>query len=107
MGNPRHAVQVRQAVEYYTDIPVLGELPRLRENPLPERHMGLELSPASRNPHIRAEREHILNFLAAYAEEHIDLDVALKAASAGTARAGTARAAPRRGRAPPHRLCAG
>lgn len=82
VGNPRHAVQVRQAVEYYTDIPVLGELPRLRENPLPERHMGLELSPASRNPHIRAEREHILNFLAAYAEEHIDLDVALKAASA-------------------------
>lgn len=82
VGNPRHAAQVRQAVEYYTDIPVLGELPRLRENPLPERHMGLELSPASRDPHIRAERERILDFLAAYAEEHIDLDVVIKAASA-------------------------
>lgn len=53
VGNPRHAAQVRQAVEYYTDIPVLGALPRLRENPLPERHMGLELSPASREPRVQ------------------------------------------------------
>lgn len=81
VGNPRHAAQVRQAVEYYTDIPVLGELPRLRENPLPERHMGLELSPASRDPHVRAERERILDFLAAYAAEHINLDAVLAAAS--------------------------
>ena len=61
VGNPRHAEQVRQAVEYYTDIPVLGALPRLRENPLPERHMGLELSPSSREPRVQEERERILD----------------------------------------------
>lgn len=82
VGSPRHASQVRQAVEHYTDIPVLGELPRLRKNPLPERHMGLELSPAARDPRIRAERENILDLLAAHVAEHIDLDAVLNAARA-------------------------
>lgn len=84
VGNPRHAEQVRQAVEYYTDIPVLGALPRLRENPLPERHMGLELSPASREPRVQEEREKILDRLAAIVAEHIDLDGILEAASSTT-----------------------
>lgn len=40
-ANVRHRAMLRQCIEYYTDIPVLGALPRLRENPIPERHMGL------------------------------------------------------------------
>ncbi|MFP4128035.1 MAG: cobyrinate a,c-diamide synthase [Desulfonatronovibrionaceae bacterium] len=37
----RHRTITRQAVEKYTDVPVLGALPRLKQNPIPERHMGL------------------------------------------------------------------
>ncbi len=43
VAGERHAALLRQAMEEYTDIPVLGVLPRLSENPLPERHMGLSL----------------------------------------------------------------
>lgn len=37
----RHRRILRQAIEHYTDVPVLGELPKMRDNPIPERHMGL------------------------------------------------------------------
>lgn len=37
----RHRSMLRQCIEHYTDIPVLGALPRLKVNPIPERHMGL------------------------------------------------------------------
>lgn len=49
IGSARHGRLARQAIERHTGIPVLGEIPRLPENPIPERHMGL-LS-------IHAERE--------------------------------------------------
>ncbi len=41
VGSLRHGDIVQKSIEYYTDIPVLGALPRLEHNPLPERHMGL------------------------------------------------------------------
>lgn len=34
---------LRRSIEHYTDVPVLGAIPRLAHNPLPERHMGLML----------------------------------------------------------------
>ncbi|MGE4290672.1 MAG: cobyrinate a,c-diamide synthase [Desulfovibrio sp.] len=37
----RHRGMLRQAIEQYTDVTVIGALPKLRENPIPERHMGL------------------------------------------------------------------
>jgi len=37
----RHRNILREAIEHYTDVPVLGTLPKMRENPIPERHMGL------------------------------------------------------------------
>lgn len=37
----RHRSILRAAIEEYTDIPVLGMLPKLPANPIPERHMGL------------------------------------------------------------------
>ncbi len=37
----RHRSVLRAAIEQYTDIPVLGMLPKLSRNPIPERHMGL------------------------------------------------------------------
>ncbi len=37
----RHRSILRQCIETYSRLPVLGALPRLRDNPIPERHMGL------------------------------------------------------------------
>lgn len=37
----RHRTVTRQSVEKYTDVPVLGCLPKIKQNPIPERHMGL------------------------------------------------------------------
>ena len=37
----RHRSVLRQSIEQYTDVPVLGILPKLSVNPIPERHMGL------------------------------------------------------------------
>ncbi|WP_243359899.1 cobyrinate a,c-diamide synthase [Fundidesulfovibrio terrae] len=37
----RHRRILRDAIEHYTGVPVLGMLPKMRENPIPERHMGL------------------------------------------------------------------
>lgn len=37
----RHRQILRNCIERYTDVPVLGTLPQKRKNPIPERHMGL------------------------------------------------------------------
>ncbi len=37
----RHRNILHQCVEEYTDLPVLGALPKLENTPIPERHMGL------------------------------------------------------------------
>jgi cobyrinic acid a,c-diamide synthase len=37
----RHREILTRSVQEYTDVRVLGALPKLRENPIPERHMGL------------------------------------------------------------------
>ena len=37
----RHQNILRDSIEKYTDVRVLGILPKLTENPIPERHMGL------------------------------------------------------------------
>lgn len=73
-GSARHASQVRQAIEAHTDIPVFGALPRLRDNPLPERHMGLTLRRAA------PEQDAMLNRLADYVAAHVDLDALLSLA---------------------------
>lgn len=37
----RHRAIIRDSITAYTDVPVLGALPKIRHNPIPERHMGL------------------------------------------------------------------
>lgn len=70
VASARHENILREAITTYTDVPVLGAVPRLRRNPLPERHMGLaslcgdELSP---------QAQEILEQLAAVVREHVDL----------------------------------
>lgn len=40
-AGPRHRTVLRESIERYTDVPVLGTLPKIKRNPIPERHMGL------------------------------------------------------------------
>jgi cobyrinic acid a,c-diamide synthase len=83
----RHRDVLRRSIEQYTDIPVLGMLPKIAVNPIPERHMGL-----------MSDQEYgtgtddgstALDALADMAEEWIDLDairdIALSAAPFGPA----------------------
>ena len=41
VANSRHGSLIRRTLEHYSDIPVLGEVPRIREGLFQERHMGL------------------------------------------------------------------
>jgi len=74
-GGERHRTLVRACIEQ-AGWPVLGSLPRLAENPIPERHMGLV-----------SDREHgdvaaILDRLAALVRENVDVDRLLAIARA-------------------------
>lgn len=65
----RHQNIVRDAIEKYTDVQVLGVLPKLHENPIPERHMGLV-----------SDAEYALDpfhELARFMREHVNLDACL------------------------------
>lgn len=78
IGSPRHETALRRALEAYTDVPVLGALPRLTANPLPERHMGL----ASFGEALSERAEAILDGLADFVGGHVDVDALLAAARA-------------------------
>ncbi len=74
VGSARHESIVRASIEHYTNIPVLGSIPRLKDNPLPEKHMGL----CQCNNHSE-----ILNVLGEVVTESCDIqriyDIALSA----------------------------
>ena len=76
VGSARHETVLRRALEYYTDMPVLGALPRLSENPLPERRMGI----ASFGERLSATAENALTVLASFVREHVDVAAVLAAA---------------------------
>ncbi len=73
----RHQNIVRDAIEKYTDVQVLGVLPKLHENPIPERHMGLV-----------SDAEYALDpfrELARFMREHVNLDACLDIARSAPA----------------------
>lgn len=76
VGSVRHESLLRRALEEYTDLPVLGALPRLQRNPLPERHMGI----ASHGDSLAADAQAVLDSLALLAREHVDLEAVLTVA---------------------------
>ncbi|MDR3358678.1 MAG: cobyrinate a,c-diamide synthase [Desulfovibrio sp.] len=78
IGSPRHETALRRALETHTDVPVLGALPRLTENPLPERHMGL----ASFGEGLSERAEAVLDSLADFVGAHVNVGALLAAARA-------------------------
>ncbi len=77
VGSPRHAVLVRKSVEVHTGIPVLGAIPRLRENPIPERHMGLQSIHAEGKDRGNGDIDTILDRLAELVHTHCDVNALL------------------------------
>lgn len=60
-ASSRHRTNLRRCIELYTDVPVVGALPRLKHNPIPERHMGLWSNQEMAGP---ASQEAVLDLLA-------------------------------------------
>ncbi len=81
-GSARHASYVRQSIERYTDFTVLGELPRLKTNLLPERHMGLA---SLRGDELADSARSALEELASFIRDHVDLERIVRAAKAAPA----------------------
>ncbi len=79
VGAERHCRAVIAAIEHYTDIPVLGAIPRLSPSPLAERAMGL----AAGHGAEWEQAETTLDLLARVLADHVDtarlLEIARKA----------------------------
>ncbi len=69
-----HYQLLKQAVETYCGIPVLGRLPKLPDVELPSRHLGLVTA------HESESMEAMWDTLAEAVEQHIDLDMLLNIA---------------------------
>jgi cobyrinic acid a,c-diamide synthase len=71
VNGQRHERVLREAIESVCSIPVVGSLPRLAENPLPERHLGL--IPPDEHQTMGSVEHNLL----AWMENHVDLDALL------------------------------
>ncbi len=67
VGGERHATNLRRVVDHYTDLPVLGSVPRLAALGIEERHLGL--MPSNEADAAEAKVERITDLVA----EHVDL----------------------------------
>lgn len=73
IGTSRHEAIVRQAVEQYTPVRVLGAVPRLAGDVFPQRHLGV-------TPFQEHEQAaDVPSLLAAMAENYLDLDAVIAA----------------------------
>lgn len=82
IGSTRHENIVREAVEHYTSIPVLGAIPRAKEDVFPQRHLGV-------TPHQEhhGAAEAVLA-LADTIEKHLDLQRIEQIMAPGAQRSG-------------------
>lgn len=68
VAGPRQEALIRASIAYYCGLPVLGAVPKLKDNPFPERHMGLVPH------HERAHAEKAIDWTRNTVERHLDLD---------------------------------
>ena len=74
VAGKRHENNLRTCIEHYCQVPVLGAVPKLRNQPFPERHMGLVPTPE----HTWAEKS--IDTIAAVISKYLDLDEILEIA---------------------------
>ncbi len=75
VSGKRHETILRQSIEHYCRVPVIGAIPKLPEDDFPERHMGLVPTPEHGWAQAAIEAAAVL------ATEHIDLDAVLEIAA--------------------------
>ena len=74
VANRRHEQKLRDSIEHYCRIPVLGAIPKLAEQLFPERHLGLV--PTLEHDWANDAIDAVINI----AQEHLDLDAIVKIA---------------------------
>jgi len=74
VGSESHFAMVKEAVEFYTQVPVLGYLPKNGNFTLPERHLGLVMAGEQQ------ELQQVFLNLVEQIEKSIDLDLLLEIA---------------------------
>lgn len=68
VGGERQETLIRDAIEKHCGVPVVGAVPKLKENPFPERHMGLV-------PYQEREQaEKAIHWAKGVVEAHLELD---------------------------------
>jgi cobyrinic acid a,c-diamide synthase len=67
VANARHEKKLRDSIEHYCGIPVVGAIPKLGEQYFPERHLGLVPTPE----HDWAAKS--IGAISAITEQHVDL----------------------------------
>jgi len=75
VARSRHESIVTKSIERYTDIKVLGALPRLKQDPLPMRHLGV--LPCEEHP----KAKEVLEVITSLVSENTDIDKLLNSAS--------------------------
>jgi cobyrinic acid a,c-diamide synthase len=71
-AGPRHKKVVSDTIERYCNIPVLGSIPKLNQDFISERHMGL--TPFQEQPEV----EKAISYTAKIAKKYLDLDMILQ-----------------------------
>jgi cobyrinic acid a,c-diamide synthase len=74
VANARHEKKLRDNIEHYCGIPVLGAIPKLSQQHFPERHLGLVPTPE----HDWAKDS--IDAVVQIAQEHLDLDAIIEIA---------------------------
>jgi cobyrinic acid a,c-diamide synthase len=75
VGGPRHEQKLRDVIKEYTNISVIGAVPRLKELNITERHLGLIPSNEATNTN------EVIAKIASIIEEHVDIDLLLEISS--------------------------
>jgi len=79
VARARHENIMRSAIEYYTDVQVLGALPKAKEVEIPDRHLGL--IPAGE----RVALQNRIDKLGQLVTDHVDLKALMEVASTAQA----------------------
>lgn len=75
VGGPRHEQKLRDVIQEYTNIPVVGAVPRLNELNITERHLGLIPSNEA------TDTNEVISKIADIVEKYVDLDLFIKLAA--------------------------
>jgi len=72
VGGPRHEKKLRDVIAQYTNISVVGAVPRIKELNITERHLGLIPSNEA------TDTNDVIDKIARVIEKHVDLDLLIK-----------------------------